>query len=93
MHAAHRDQASLLECAAPPLAVLEAYAPQQHAAPEVEFPAVRQELGLDIEPVPFGDAKLEREPIGEIDEILILDHAASNVGAQPIVTAGEISPG
>ena len=40
VHVAHRDQAPLLERAAPPLAVLEAYGPQQHAAPEIELLAV-----------------------------------------------------
>ena len=29
---------------------------------------------------------------GQIDEILVLDHAAGDVGAQPIVAAGEIGP-
>ena len=93
VHVAHRDQAPLLERTAPPLAVLEAYAPQQHAAPQIELLAVRQELdGSRIEPVLLGDAKLEREPVGEIDEILVLDHAAGDVGAQPIVAAGEVGP-
>ena len=43
-----------------------------------------------IEPVAIGDAKLEREPVRKIDEILVLDHAAGNVGAQPVVAAGEV---
>src|ERR1039457_333122 len=69
MHAAHRHQAPLLERTAPSLGVLEADAPQQHAAPQIEFLAVRQELnGSRIEPVLLGDAKLEREPVGAIHE-------------------------
>ena len=59
MHVVHRDQAPLLERAAPPLAVLEAHAPQQHAAPQIELLAIRQELdAARIEPVLPGDAKL-----------------------------------
>ncbi len=45
---------------------------------------------LRIEPVLLGDAKLEREPVGKIDEVFVLDHAAGNVGAQPVVAAGEV---
>src|SRR5271165_5509517 len=92
MHGAHRDQTSLLERAAKPFAILEADVSQQHAAPQIELLAIRQELdGSRIEPVLGGDPKLEREPIGKIDEILALDHTTGDVGAQPIVTAGEIS--
>ena len=39
---------------------------------------------------PSRDAKLEREPVGKIDEILVLDHAAGDVGAQPVVAAREV---
>ena len=48
--------------------------------------------GSGIEPVRIGDAKLEREPVGKIDEVLVLDHPAGNIGAQPVVAAGEVGP-
>ena len=40
----------------------------------------------------LSDAKFEREPVGEIHEILVLDHSAGDIGAQPIVAAGEVGP-
>ncbi len=91
MHVAHRDQASLLEGAAPPLAVLEAYASGKEAAPQVELLAVRQEFDRSrIEPVLVGDAKPERKPVRKIHEILVLDHVTGEIGAQPVVAAAEV---
>ena len=93
MHVGHRDETLLLQQTSSPLSILETYGAQQHAAPQIEFLAIRQEFdGPRIEPVLIGDPKLEREPIGEIDEILVLDHPAGNIGAQSVVAAGEVGP-
>ena len=94
MHVAHRDQAALLERSASPLVVLEAVCSEQHAAPQIELLAIGQDLDSSgIEPVVIADAKLEREPVGEIDEVLVLDHPAGNIGAHPVVAAGEVGAG
>jgi hypothetical protein len=93
MHVRHRDQAPLAEGAAPPLSVLEADAAQQHAVPKIKFLAVGQDCDRSrIEPVLVGDAPPECEPVGEIDEILVLNHPAGDVGTQPVVAAGEVGP-
>ena len=93
MHIAHRHQAPLAQRAAPPLAILEAEAAQQHAAAQIELLAIRQELdAARIEPVLLGDAKRQRQPVGAIHQILVFDEAAGDVGAQAVVAAGEVGP-
>jgi hypothetical protein len=64
VHVSHRDEALLRERSPPAVAVLNADRPQQHAAPEIQLPAICKDLDcFRIEPVLIGDAKLEREPI------------------------------
>ena len=47
---------------------------------QVEFLAIRQDrCGSHVEPAVIGDVKIEREPVGEIDEILVLDHPPGDV--------------
>ena len=46
-----------------------------------------------IEPALISYPKIEREPVGKIDEILVLDHSPGNVGLQPVVAAGKVGPG
>jgi hypothetical protein len=60
---------------------------------QIELLVVRQELdGSHLKPLLFGDAKREREPVGEIHQVLVFDHAAGDVGRQPIVASGEVGP-
>jgi hypothetical protein len=55
--------------------------------------AVRQDFDRSlIEPILIGDAKLKGEPVRKIDEGLVLDHSAGNIGAHSIVAAREINP-
>ena len=60
---------------------------------QIEFLAIRQDrCGFRVEPAVIGDVKIEREPVGEIDEILVLHHPPGNVGLQPVIAAGEVGP-
>jgi len=93
VHVAHGDQAPLLQQAAPALLVLEAQRAQQQAAVQIQFLVVGQNRhGARVKPRLIGHAKAKREPVGEVDQILVLDRAAGDVGAQPVVAAGEVSP-
>ena len=72
MHVGHRDQATLVERTAPSSTVLEANATEQHATPQIELLPIGEELELaGIEPLLVTDANLEREPVWEVDEILV----------------------
>ena len=37
--------------------------------------------------------EVQCEPVREIDQVLVLDHATGNIRAQAIVAAGELGPG
>ena len=94
VHVGHRDQASLAQRGPSTLAVLETDGPREKPTLQVELLSVGQQRGgLDVEPVLVADAKIERQPVGKIDEFLVLDRAALDLGQQSIIAAGEVGAG
>ena len=93
MHVGHGNEAALFQRAAPSLSILKFHGAQEHAAPKIKFLPVRQYRDASfIEPLAVRDAELEREPVGQIHEVFVLDHATGDIGLEPVVAAGEVSP-
>src|SRR5690606_13129743 len=73
--------------------IFEADGPKQKATPEIQLLTVREKRnGPRIEAIFAGDAQLDREPVGKIDEVFGLDDAARDVGTKAVVASSEIRP-
>ena len=93
MHVGHGNEAALFQRAASSLSILKFHGAQEHAAPKIKFLPVRQYRDASfIEPLAVRDAELEREPVGQIHEVFVLDHATGDIGLEPVVPAGKVSP-
>ena len=84
----HRDQATLRYRRAPAHTVAKAEHSGQDATPDVQLQRVFGEVDLvDVEPGPTLDPEGERQPVGEIDQVLVLDFPPRHVRGQPVVHA------
>ncbi len=65
--------------------------PGQHAAAQVDLLDVVQEVDI-VHPKPGAalDAECHRQPVGQVDDALVLDCLAVNGVAQPVVASGRI---
>ena len=87
----HRDQPTLRYRRAPALSVAEAEHSGQHATPDVQLQRVFGELDpVDVEPRPTVDTEGERQPVGEVDQVLVLDFPPRHVRGQPVVHAAGV---
>ena len=76
-----------------PLAVLKLIRTMQDPGLQVQGLLVREQVnGLDVEPLVAGMAKGEDQPIRQVHKIFILDRPAFDLGLQPVVSAGQVSP-
>jgi len=77
MRVVHRDQASLGDLDHPPGRVAEASLAGENPAPCIKLLAVVEDAGAGkIEPLSAVDAKPHRQPVRDIDQILVLHRAA-----------------
>ena len=90
----HADQPALEDHGPPALGVLEAQPAGQRPLAQVQLQAVLQHLGaLHVEPVATGQPELERQPVGHVHQVLVLDHAPGDLGRGPVVEAGDVGAG
>ncbi len=94
VHIAHVHQAATPNRGRTAVTIAEADVPFEDAVLEIELLPVIEEIDrLRREPIPRGRLKREEGPVGPVDQVLILDDSASDLGPQAVVTAGQISPG
>ena len=63
----------------------------QHTALQVQLLAIGEDLDrVESKPLPIVDPQGQRQPVGEIHQIFVLDFSAGYLRGQAIVTAGEI---
>jgi hypothetical protein len=68
--------------------------PFQDSLPHVQrLVKVKHFRGRDIEPIVPFHSEGQAEPIGPIDEVFVLDHAAGDFTFQPIVSASKVRAG
>jgi hypothetical protein len=86
----HAHEPALDHAGATALVVPPAQVPDERPLPQVELQAVIQDVGADVEPRPVGHAEVEWQPVGEVDELLVLDRAAGDLGPEPVVQARDV---
>ena len=65
--------------------------PDQHAPPHVEvLPVLKYVDGFELEPRAVVDPEGERQPVGQVDDALVLYSVAVHHIAEPVVTAGRV---
>jgi hypothetical protein len=73
------------------LPVTEANRPQQHAGPHVQRLPVGENLcRRQAEPVASLNAEGERKPVWDVDQILIFNRVAGDLGLQPVIAARQV---
>ncbi len=88
----HMDQTPFGQTRDPTLRVDEPEIALENPALRVEPLTVVPELGLvDVEPGLAVHPDLQRQPVGQVDQVLILDDPARHLGLQPVVAAGQIA--
>ena len=88
------DQASLFNTGMATGPIAKPNRPFQDGLSDIQFLMVGQNLNdIDIEPITVLDAEVERQPIGGIDQIFILDGLAGDVSIKPVVAAGDLGAG
>ena len=91
MRLGHADQALLLPPRDAALRVPEPHGAAQHPLPQVELLAVGHELDcIQAHPRPVVDAHGQREPVGEVHQVFVLDVPAGDGGRQAVIPASEI---
>lgn len=92
MFVMHRHQATLAHDRATP-GLFEPDGTQQHSPSEIEaLPVLEQRGTLLVEPLLVAATNLHRQPIGDIDEVLLFDAAARDLRTLSVVTAGQVRP-
>ncbi len=90
----HADDAPLAPGGFPALRVTEAAGAHQQAVAHVQLLAIGQVLHLiRLEPCPVLDTDRERQPVRQIDEVLVLDLASGDAGLETIVATCKIASG
>src|SRR6266545_2847887 len=90
----HAHEAALHHAGPPALVVPPRQVPDERPMAQVQLEAVLQDVGLpDVEPRPAGDPQLQHQPVGDVDQVLVLDPAAGDLGDQPVVEAGQVGAG
>ncbi len=85
------DEPSLNHAGPPALAVPPTEPAGKRAIPHVQLGSVALDpLPPEVEPWTAGDPKPQRQPVGDVDQVLVLDLTASDVADQPVVKAGDV---
>lgn len=91
MSVVHVDEAALGDDGLEPVTVPEPDVADEDAASKIQFlPVVQQLHRTHVEPRTPVDPEREREPVGQIHEVLVLDLSRAEVGRQPVVDPGRI---
>ena len=77
-----------------PLTVAHAHPADQHALPEIQLLRIVEDLDApQVQPVSPFRPEAQRQPVRQVDEVLVLDLAAGEFRHPPIVAAGQIGAG
>ena len=91
MGVAHADKAAGGDLDHPALGVPPAGAAHQHTPIHVQLLIVRQDLAaLAAEPLATLGPKRQRQPVGRVDQTLVLHHPARHLSPQPVVHPSHI---
>ena len=75
----------------PPHGVLPGKPADQRCMLHIQFEVVVLDAGLlHVEPGTAGDPKFQREPVGDVDQVLVLHLPTCDLAGQPVVKAGYI---
>ena len=96
--AGHRDQASLGDSEATAVLIDEPGDAAQHALAQIELDPMLSHFGtVFVDPGPGltsdDDPEPQHQPVGDVDDALVLDGATLHDRAQPVVQAGHIGAG
>jgi hypothetical protein len=91
MRRRHVHEPSTGNCRLPALAVAQAHLAHQHALLEVQLLAEGEDLdAAQVEPVPACRTEAQEQPVGQVDEVFVLDHPPGDVGLETVVATGEV---
>nr|WP_052681955.1 hypothetical protein [Saccharothrix sp. ST-888] len=65
--------------------------PGEHASPQIQFQALVR--GRAVEPVAALAAEGQRQPVGAVDQVLVVDDAARDAGGDAVVAPGQVRAG
>src|SRR5690606_27834724 len=89
----HRHQPPLDHPGAPPFTVDGVEGPGEHAAPHVQLGAGRGGRVGAGAPAAVAAAEGQREPVGRVDQVLVLHPVAVHGGDRAVVAAGDVGAG
>ena len=87
-------EAPALQRRLPPRPVAQAHRALQYPLLQVQLLAVGQDLDRQqVEPVAALRPEGDRQPVRQVDEVLVLDNPPGDLGGEAIIAAGEVGPG
>ena len=87
----HAHQSALDHTGAPTLDVLPYQLPDERPVAHVQLQAVLQDVGLlGVEPRPASDPEPQRQPVGDIHQVLVHDRPPGDLGPGPVIQAGDV---
>ena len=90
----HADEAALFPARGAAAGIAKAQRAQQQPLAQVELLTVVQHLDVvGAEPSAVLDPQHEHQPVRDVDEVLVLDRPAGELGYQTIVAAGKVRAG
>ena len=93
MAVGHADEPSLGQPRCPPLAIAETQPAVEHAPMQVELLLVVEQLDTgEVEPRSAVDPEAQGQPVGEVDDALVGDGSAGDLGAESVEDAGGVGP-
>ncbi len=90
----HVDEPPLRHPGHPPGGVAGSHDPREHPAAEVQLLCVAEQLeAADVEPGAVADPEGQRQPVGHVDEILVVDRSPRDLGDQAVVAPRHVRAG
>ena len=94
MRVGHGDEAALGQPGHPAVRVADTEQAREHAAAQVQLLPVAEHLQLvQVQPPAALGPEGQRQPVGRVDQVLVLDLAAGDPADQAVVAAGDIGAG
>jgi hypothetical protein len=91
MRVGHGDEPALGQPDHPPVRIADAEQARQHPAAQVQLLAVAEHLlPGQVQPHPALGPQCQRQPVGHVDQVLILDLATGDAADQTVVDTGDI---
>jgi hypothetical protein len=90
----HADEPLFLPAGGPSFGIAKTYRSRKHAVVQIELLPVFEHLhAIKAQPVAVLNPQHQRQPVRQVDQILVLDLAPGDLGHEAIVAAGEIGAG